>query len=47
MEKKDTQMVKGLAICLLLFHHLFFTEPPTAGIIIGNQYLANIIAEYL
>ena len=47
MKKSDTQMIKGLAICILLFHHLFYITQPTLGIMIGDKYLANIVAEYL
>lgn len=47
MKKSDTQMIKGLAICILLFHHLFYSTQPTLGIMIGDKYLANIVAEYL
>lgn len=46
MEKKSTQMLKGVAVCLLLFHHLFLNTQPTSGIMIGNEYLANMIAPY-
>ena len=47
MKKSDTQMIKGLAICILLFHHLFYSTQPGLGIMIGDKYLANIVAEYL
>ena len=47
MEKKNTQMLKGVAVCMLLFHHLFLNAQPTAGITINSVYLANIIAPYL
>lgn len=47
MKKSDTQMIKGLAICILLFHYLFYSTQPGLGIMIGDKYLANIVAEYL
>lgn len=39
--KKETMKAKGIAICLLLFHHLFYSESR----LINNEVIFNIIPE--